>query len=72
MKHFASEGEQCPYCRVGILVPRVGRFSRFLGCDQYPRCAGVAHEKEEKETEDLDEATNDFLKRHGREVDLIR
>lgn len=34
---------QCPKCRVGQLVERIGReSSRFLGCNQYPECDHTA------------------------------
>ena len=30
--------EACPACPAGILVPRMGRRGRFLGCSRYPAC----------------------------------
>ncbi len=29
------EGDSCPYCEVGKLIIKSGRFSNFLGCDMY-------------------------------------
>ena len=31
--------EACPACPAGILLPRMGRRGRFLGCSRYPDCA---------------------------------
>ena len=37
-----KEGDKCNYCEDGILVLRHGKFGDFLGCNNYPRCAGKA------------------------------
>ena len=28
-------GDKCPYCEVGKLIIKDGRYSRFLGCDMW-------------------------------------
>ena len=33
---------KCPGCEAGWLVEREGRYGRFLGCANYPRCKGKA------------------------------
>jgi DNA topoisomerase I len=31
-------GEKCPECKKGELVIRVGRFGKFIACDNFPEC----------------------------------
>lgn len=34
-------GEECPTCKKGELLIRLGRYGRFKGCDQYPTCKHI-------------------------------
>ena len=31
-------GRKCPECKKGELVIRLGRFGKFISCDQFPEC----------------------------------
>lgn len=31
-------GDLCPYCKVGDVIKRKGRFGSFYGCSQFPNC----------------------------------
>lgn len=33
-----ATGEQCPKCKVGSVVIRVGKFGKFLSCSRFPDC----------------------------------
>jgi ssDNA-binding Zn-finger/Zn-ribbon topoisomerase 1 len=35
------QNKTCRYCGVGVLKRKQGRYGAFLGCDQFPRCAGT-------------------------------
>lgn len=39
-------GEKCPDCKDGDLVIRLGRFGKFVSCDQFPDCKYTAQYKE--------------------------
>ena len=39
-------GEKCPDCKKGELVIRVGRFGKFISCDQFPECKHTRQYKE--------------------------
>ena len=32
-------GEVCPYCKVGTIIKKSGRFGSFFGCSTFPGCA---------------------------------
>jgi ssDNA-binding Zn-finger/Zn-ribbon topoisomerase 1 len=36
--HNVSEGDTCPYCNIGLIIIRVGKFSRFFACSSFPSC----------------------------------
>ena len=42
-------GDLCPYCKIGTMVKRKGKFGDFLACDQYPRCSFTQAIKEPEE-----------------------
>jgi ssDNA-binding Zn-finger/Zn-ribbon topoisomerase 1 len=33
-----STGVICPYCKDGILIERNGRYGKFIGCTNFPKC----------------------------------
>ncbi len=39
-------GEKCPECKKGELVIRLGRFGKFISCDQFPECKYTRQFKE--------------------------
>ncbi|MBI1999002.1 MAG: topoisomerase DNA-binding C4 zinc finger domain-containing protein, partial [Parcubacteria group bacterium] len=41
-------GEVCPKCGTGKLVEREGKFGKFVGCANYPKCKYVKESDEEK------------------------
>lgn len=38
-KFDLSEGDSCPYCKVGLMRIRHGKYGKFYACDQFPHCA---------------------------------
>jgi len=69
VKFDINEGDQCPYCQFGEIVIRSGKFGRFFGCTQYPRCAFIQQIKESNGNY-LDIQADEFLSNHG--VDMPR
>ena len=59
-----DQGDKCPYCQIGMMVIRAGKFGRFFGCTQYPRCAFIQQIKE-GEGNNLDIQADEFLVNHG-------
>lgn len=55
-----SEGDKCYYCSKGIMVIRQSKFGEFLGCNQYPNCAGKKIIKVEKDP--LETLADEWLK----------
>lgn len=35
---YASAGEKCPKCTNGFLEAKQGKYGKFLGCSNYPKC----------------------------------
>lgn len=58
-------GDQCPWCKIGKLVKRTGKFSEFLGCDMYHHTGCMYIAKIEKEQNTLEQQADEFLKSHG-------
>lgn len=44
-----EENKECPYCKIGLIVKRHGKWGDFLGCTSFPRCAATKH----LETDDI-------------------
>jgi len=42
-----KEYDNCPYCGVGVMKLKSGRYGDFLGCDSFPRCAFTQKKEEE-------------------------
>ena len=40
-----EENKECPYCKVGTIVHRSGKYGDFLACSAFPRCAVTQHIK---------------------------
>ncbi len=52
----AGEGQPCPNCKKGTLVLKNGRYGKFLGCDQYPKCKTIINiPKSKEEQAEMDE-----------------
>lgn len=62
--HNKKAEDFCPYCKIGELILRHGRYSDFLGCSRYPNCAGIV--KIKKEENETDKITDDWLKEHDK------
>jgi len=61
--HSVAEGDICPYCKVGSVIKRKGRFSYFLACSIFPSCSfsqALAKEKKNK----LDQLADDILSKY--------
>lgn len=50
---------ECPSCKKGRLVGRIGRYGKFIGCTEYPSC---------KFTEDVKEAKIKYKEAIGSEI----
>ncbi|WOB11331.1 UvrD-helicase domain-containing protein [Piscinibacter gummiphilus] len=33
-----SDSDLCPTCGIGFVIPKTGRYGRFFGCSNHPRC----------------------------------
>jgi ssDNA-binding Zn-finger/Zn-ribbon topoisomerase 1 len=33
-----KEGDECPYCKIGTIVQRLGKYGSFWACDNFPNC----------------------------------
>jgi ssDNA-binding Zn-finger/Zn-ribbon topoisomerase 1 len=64
VKFDLKQGDQCPYCKIGTIVIRTGKFGDFFACNQYPRCAFIQQIKEDNGNP-LDLAADAFLAAHG-------
>lgn len=42
VKVHHREGDQCPSCLEGKLVKRQGKYGKFLGCWNFPKCKYIA------------------------------
>lgn len=36
--HNVKPGDLCPYCKVGEVLIRTGKYSNFFACSSFPRC----------------------------------
>jgi len=64
-----SLGDNCPYCSIGRIVIKTGKYGRFFACDKYPGC--VFAQPIEGEDNDLDKLADSFLVDHGINIPLI-
>lgn len=61
-----SEGDPCPYCKIGTVVVRLGKYGQFYACNKYPSC-GFAQPIESEDLK-VDDQANEFLKKHGIDI----
>lgn len=64
VKFNIEQGDPCPYCKIGTVIIRSGKFGSFFGCSQYPRCAFIQQIKEGGGN-NLDVQADEFLANHG-------
>jgi len=61
-RFLISEGDSCPYCNIGRITIKAGKYGRFFACDKYPGC--VFAQPIEGEDNDLDKLADSFLVDH--------
>jgi len=70
IKFDIKSGDLCPYCKMGKIVKRKGKYGYFFGCTAYPYCAFVQEINEEK-IDKIEASADQFLLSHGIKINKI-
>jgi len=66
VKFDLVSGDRCPYCKIGEIVERTGKYGPFHACSQYPGCCFIQQIVDNaKGGNDLDMQADQFLESHG-------
>jgi len=60
--HNIKEGDVCPYCNVGDVVIRKGKYNNFYACSHFPAC-GFTQQIKYQEKDEIEEKANKYLRR---------
>ncbi len=63
------EAEKCPECS-GDLIQREGKFGKFLGCSNYPKCKFTKNQQSKFMDEETKEPMKDYNLEEGNAVEL--
>lgn len=66
-------GDKCPFCKVGILQIKEGRFGSFLGCDMYHHtgCNFVGKLDPQEMKDPLEQRADEILRQNNKEFLII-
>ena len=63
--HNVNVGSLCPYCSVGDVVVRKGRYNNFLACSHFPAC-GFTQQIKTNSVDELEKKADKYLRRFDR------